>query len=59
MQLLKMLNCQQEKLMMVQFKFFQVHDGEKAKALSRKCNLNSLPRLGIYDTGLLGDAGQW
>lgn len=39
-----MLNSQQEKLMIVQLKFFQVHDG--AKASSRKCNLNTSLYLG-------------
>lgn len=34
-----MLNYQQERLMTVQLKIFQLHDGVKAKALSRNCNL--------------------
>lgn len=35
-----MVNFQQEKPMTVQLKIFHLHDGVKAEASSRYCNLN-------------------
>lgn len=41
-----MLNYQQEKLMTVQLRISHLHDGVKAKALSRNCNLSFYISLG-------------
>lgn len=47
MQHIQRLNCQQEKPMIAQRKFFQVHDGVTAKASRTKCNLKSSLYLGL------------